>query len=547
MSYDDLRDWIQILEKKGELKRIREEVSPDLEITEITNRVSKIGAGASVNGAVNTERYAPGGPALLFENVKGYPGQQVFINQFGSERRMALALGVDRLDEIAERITGLMNLKAPEGWLDKMRMLPQLGALASAFPKTVGSKDAPCKEVVLREGFDLSRFPILKCWPFDGGRFITLPCVMTRDPRSGRRNVGMYRMQVYDGQTTGMHWQRQKVAAEHYREALRRAAAAASDGDARSAAVAAMAESGGGAAVLAAGAGANEGLAQVALGKLTGSRLEVAVAIGTDPATTFAAIVPAPPEIDEFLIAGFLRGKPVEIVPCETVDLQVPARAEIVLEGYVELNELRAEGPFGDHTGFYTPVDLYPVFHLTCVTHRRNPIYAATVVGKPPMEDAWMGKAIERIFLPAMKMQIPELVDIHLPAEAVFHNLMLVSIRKSYPGQARKVMNAIWSLGQAMFTKCIVVVDEDCDVQNVGEVVLRVANNIDPERDIQFMLGPVDSLDHAARLPNYGSKMGIDATRKWKAEGFNRPWPAMIEMDRATRERVDAIWTRLGI
>ena len=539
MAYDDLRDWIKTLEKAGELKRIREEVSPELEITEITDRVSKAGAG----------KYPSGGPALLFENVKGHPGHKVFINQFGSQRRMAFALGVERLDEIAERITGLMNLKAPEGFLDKLKMLPQLGALTSAFPKTVSAKDAPCKQVILRENFDLNQFPILKCWPHDGGRFITLPCVVTRDPGrgggTGKRNIGMYRMQVYDGQTTGMHWQRQKVAAEHYREALRAAASSAAEADPSTARVAAMAESAGGAVAIP--DGPIGGLPQVALGNLKGSRLEVAVAIGTDPATTFAAIVPAPPEVEEYLIAGFLRGKPVEIVQCETVDLQVPAHAEIVLEGYVELGELRPEGPFGDHTGFYTLADLYPVFHLTCITHRRDPIYAATIVGAPPMEDAWMGKAVERIFLPAMRMQIPELVDIHLPVEAVFHNLMLVSIRKSYPGQARKVMNAIWSLGQAMFTKIIIVVDEDCDVQNVADVVLRVANNIDPERDIQFTLGPVDSLDHSSRLPNYGSKMGIDATRKWKAEGFNRPWPAMIEMDRATKARIDALWSKLGL
>ncbi|MFP5275901.1 MAG: UbiD family decarboxylase [Acidobacteriota bacterium] len=537
MAYDDLRDWMQALEKKGELRRIREEVSPELEITEITDRVSKIGA----RSAISTKgSYPPGGPALLFENVKGHPGHKVLINQFGSERRMAMALGVERLDEVAERISGLMNMKAPEGLFDKLKMLPQLGALTSAFPKTVNAKDAPCKEVVRREGFDLNEFPILKCWPHDGGRFITLPCVHTRDPRSGKRNIGMYRMQVYDGQTTGMHWQRQKVAAEHYRNALR---AAAEGGD--SARVAVMAETAGGAARMP--AGPIGGMPQVAMGKRNGSRLEVAVAIGTDPATTFSAIVPAPPEVEEFMIAGFLRGKPVEIVKCETVDLEVPAHAEIVLEGYVELGELRSEGPFGDHTGFYTMTDDYPVFHLTCITHRKDPIYAATIVGKPPMEDAWMGKAVERIFLPAMKMTIPELVDVHLPVEAVFHNLMIVSIRKSYPGQARKVMNAIWSLGQAMFTKCVVVVDEDCDVQDMGEVVLRVANNIDPERDIQFTLGPVDSLDHASRLPNYGSKMGIDATRKWKAEGFERPWPAMIEMDVATKAKVDAIWSRLGL
>jgi 4-hydroxy-3-polyprenylbenzoate decarboxylase len=558
LAYDDLRDWIKALEKAGELKRIGEEVSPELEITEITDRVSKIGARASGpanvrpkgNGAA--EKYAPGGPALLFENVKGHPGHRVFINQFGSERRMALALNVERLDEIAERIKGLMNVKAPESLFDKLKMLPQLSALTSAFPKTVSAKDARCKEVVLklrdddgRENFDLNQFPILKCWPLDGGRFITLPCVHTRDPRTGKRNIGMYRMQVYDGQTTGMHWQRQKVAAEHYREALRAAAASASDADPLGARVAAMAESAGGAVSIP--DGPIGGLPQVALGNLKGSRLEVAVAIGTDPATTFAAIVPAPPEVEEFMIAGFLRGKPVEIVKCETVDLEVPAHAEIVLEGYVELGELRSEGPFGDHTGFYTLTDLYPVFHLTCITHRKDPIYAATIVGKPPMEDAWMGKAVERIFLPAMKMTIPEIVDINLPVEGVFHNLMLVSIKKSYPGHARKVMHAIWSLGQAMFTKCIVVVDEDCDVQDIGEVTLRVANNIDPERDIQFTLGPVDTLDHSSRLPNYGSKMGVDATRKWKAEGFERPWPAMIEMDRATKATVDAIWAKLGL
>jgi 4-hydroxy-3-polyprenylbenzoate decarboxylase len=566
LAYDDLRDWIKTLEKAGELKRIKEEVSPELEITEITDRVSKIGAGGRANISVShpshkergkdgaptspaPEAYAAGGPALLFENVKGHPGHKVLINQFGSERRMAMALGVERLDEIAERIKGLMNVKATEGFFDKLKMLPQLGALTAAFPKTVSAKDAPCKEVILREGFDLNQFPILKCWPHDGGRFITLPCVHTRDKKSGRRNIGMYRMQVYDGQTTGMHWQRQKVAAEHFRNAIREAAVEAAKADGTMsevvARVASMAESAGGAVAIP--EGPIGGMPQVTLGNLKGSRLEVAVAIGTDPAMTFSAIVPAPPEVEEFMIAGFLRGKSVEIVKCETVDLEVPANAEIVLEGYVELGELRSEGPFGDHTGFYTLTDEYPVFHLTCITHRKDPIYAATIVGKPPMEDAWMGKAVERIFLPAMKMTIPEIVDINLPVEGVFHNLMLVSIRKSYPGQARKVMNAIWSLGQAMFTKCIVVVDEDCDVQDVGEVVLRVTNNIDPERDIQFTMGPVDSLDHASRLPNYGSKMGIDATRKWKAEGFERPWPAMIEMDQGTRAKVDAMWEKLGL
>ena len=538
MAYDDLRDWIKKLEKAGELLCIREEVDPILEIAEITDRVSKAGRKGGVKS------YAPGGPALLFENVKGYPGHSVLINQFGSERRMNLALGVDSLDEVAERIRGLMEVKSPDGFLDKLKMLPLLAEMGRIFPKVVAAKDAACKEVILREGFDLLQFPVLKCWPLDGGRFITLPCVVTRDLHTGKRNVGMYRMQVYDGQSTGMHWQRQKNAAEHLRERLRVAAGENATGDAAAARVAAMAETAGGTVAASVATG---GMPQVSFGKIANNRMEVAVAIGTDPATTFAAIVPAPPEIEEYVIAGFLRQKPVEVVRCETVDIEVPAQAEIILEGYVDLTELRTEGPFGDHTGYYTMQDEYPVFHLTCITHRKNPIYAATIVGKPPMEDAWMGKAVERIFLPMMKMTIPEIVDIHLPVEGVFHNLMLVSIRKSYAGQARKVMHAIWSLGQAMFTKCVIVVDEDCDVQDVGEVTLRVANNIDPERDTQFTMGPVDSLDHASRLPNYGSKMGIDATRKWAAEGFTRPWPDMVASDKATKARVDAIWKKLGI
>jgi 4-hydroxy-3-polyprenylbenzoate decarboxylase len=544
VAYDDLRDWIKALDKAKELKYIKHEVDPILEMAEIADRVSKIAPPA----------HAAGGPALLFENVKGYPGAKVLMNQFGSERRMRLALGVDSLNEVADRIRELMNLRSPEGFLDKVRMLPMLAEMGKFFPKLVSAKDAPCKQVILRENFSVLDFPILQCWPGDGGRFITLPCVITRDPRNpaGKRNVGMYRMQVYDGQTTGMHWQRQKVAAEHYRDRLRQSAeansgAAANSEDAASARVARMAQTGGG-AMLPALSNANPGAAQTTVRtNLTSDRLEVAVAIGTDPATTFSAIVPAPPEVEEFIIAGFLRQKPVELVQCETVDLQVPAASEIVLEGYVRIDELRSEGPFGDHTGFYTLPDDYPVFHITCITHRRDPIYATTIVGKPPMEDAWMGKAVERIFLPLMQLTIPEIVDINLPVEAVFHNLMIVSIRKSYPGQARKVMNAIWSLGQAMFTKCVLVVDEDCDVQDMREVVLRVTNNIDPERDIQFTLGPIDSLDHASRLPNYGSKMGIDATRKWAAEGFTRPWPEMLRMDPATKSKVDALWEKLGL
>ena len=545
LAYDDLRDWIKAIDKAKEIRYIKHEVDPILEITEIADRVSKLGPPS----------HAAGGPALLFEKIKGHPGAKVFMNQFGSERRMRLALGVDSLNDVADRIRELMNLRSPEGFLDKVRMLPMLAEMGKFFPKLVAAKDAPCKEVILRENFSVLDFPILQCWPGDGGRFITLPCVITRDPRkvdvagnpAGKRNVGMYRMQVYDGQTTGMHWQRQKVAAEHYRERLRQSAESNSD-DAASARVAVMAETGGGMNLSSRPERSGvEGPAFSVRTNQMADRLQVAVAIGTDPATTFSAIVPAPPEVEEFIIAGFLRQKPVELVQCETVDLQVPATSEIVLEGYVRIDELRSEGPFGDHTGFYTLPDDYPVFHITCITHRRDPIYSTTIVGKPPMEDAWMGKAVERIFLPLMQLTIPEIVDINLPVEAVFHNLMIVSIRKSYPGQARKAMNAIWSLGQAMFTTCVIVVDEDCDVQDMREVVLRVTNNIDPERDIQFTLGPIDSLDHASRLPNYGSKMGIDATRKWAAEGFTRPWPEMLRMDPATKSKIDALWSKLGL
>ncbi len=490
MAYNDLRDWIKQLEKAGELKRITAEVSPDLEMAEIADRTAKLGRGTP----------NAGGPALLFENVKGHPGARVLMNQFGSERRMRLALETDSLDAIADRIRTLIKPQIPTSLMDKLKMLPMLAEVGNFFPKVIAAKDAPCKQVIHRgEDVDLLELPILKTWPQDGGPFITLPCVITRDPKSGKRNVGMYRMQVYDGKTTGMHWQRQKVAAEHMRERLREASP---DSAAR---VDLMAITAGGTAA----ASSLETLNATTLTKIRGDRMEVAVAIGTDPATTFSAIVPAPPDVEEYLISGFLRQKPLELVKGETVDLEVPANAEYILEGYVELGELRTEGPFGDHTGFYTMQDDYPVFHITCITHRKDPIYAATIVGKPPMEDAWMGKAVERIFLPLMQLTLPEIVDVNLPAEGVFHNLMIVSIKKSYAGHARKIMNGIWAMGQAMFTKCIIVVDEDCDVQDLAEVTLRTANNIDPERDIQFTLGPVDSLDHASRLPNYGSKMGI--------------------------------------
>jgi 4-hydroxy-3-polyprenylbenzoate decarboxylase len=394
----------------------------------------------------------------------------------------------------------MLDFKSPQGIFEKMKMLPKLAELGSFFPKTI--KNGPCKEIIKKENFSLFDFPILKCWPQDAGRFITWPLVITKNPETGKRNVGVYRMQVYDERTTGMHWQTQKHGAEHFRRARERTP---------------------------------EG------------RIEVAVAIGADPATCLAGILPIPPDLDEFMFAGFLRREPVEMVPCETVDIEVPANAEIILEGYVNLNEMRTEGPFGDHTGFYSLEGEYPVFHVTCVTHRREPIYMTTIVGPPPQEDYWMGHAVERIFLPVMKMQYPEIVDVSMPAEGIFHNLMIVAIRKSYPGHARKIMSAIWSLGQAMFTKVIVVVDHDVDIQNFREVVWKSLCALDPERDIQFVMGPVDSLDHAARIQDFGSKMGIDATRKWPTEGFTRPWPDEIVMDAKTQEQVDVLWDSLGL
>ena len=482
MAYRDLRDFISRLDKEGELRRISMEVDPVLEITEITDRVTKAN-----------------GPALLFERPKGskFP---LLINSVGSARRMNMALEVDDLDEVAERIRSFLNLQSPQGLFDKLKMLPKLAELGSFFPKSV--KSGPCKEVIKKDGFSLLDFPILKCWPQDGGRFITWPMVITKNPETGKRNVGCYRMQVFDERTTGMHWQTQKHGAEHYRSARARSG--------------------------------------------TG-KLDVAVAIGSDPATALAGILPVPPDLDEFMFSGFLRREPVEMVQCETVDLEVPANSEIVLEGFVDLAELRTEGPFGDHTGFYSLEGKYPAFHVTCITHRKDPIYLTTIVGPPPQEDYWMGHAIERVFLPVMKMQFPEIVDVAMPAEGIFQNLMIVAIRKSYPGHARKIMSAIWSLGQAMFTKVVVVVDHDVDVQNSREVVWKALCAIDPERDIEFVLGPMDTLDHAARMQDYGSKMGIDATRKWASEGYSGRWPDEIRMDDATKQRVSEMWSRLGI
>jgi 4-hydroxy-3-polyprenylbenzoate decarboxylase len=482
VPYKDLREFIVRLEKEGELKRVATEVDPVLEITEITDRVTRAG-----------------GPALLFERPKG-SRVPVLINMLGSERRIHLALEVAGFEEVSERIRSFLDMQQPQGLLDKIKMLPKLAELGSLFPKIV--KSGPCKEVIRRDSFSLLDFPILQCWPADAGRFITWPLVFTRNPETGKRNVGVYRMQVFDERTTGMHWQTQKHGAEHFR----RARAANPKG-----------------------------------------RIEVAVAIGAEPLTCLAGILPIPPDLDEMMFAGFLRRQPVEMISCETCSLEVPAQAEIILEGYVDLSEMRTEGPFGDHTGFYSLAGEYPVFHVTCVTQRREPIYLTTIVGPPPQEDFYMGHAVERIFLPVMKMQYPEIVDVAMPAEGVFHNLMIVAIRKSYPGHARKIMNAIWSLGQAMFTKVIVVVDHDVNVQDFREVTWKALCAIDPERDVQFSLGPADTLDHASRRQDFGSKIGVDATRKWPEEGHDRPWPDEIVMDARTKKRVDGIWKDLGL
>ena len=482
MAFRNINEFITALEQEGELKRIQEEVDPHLEITELADRAVK-----------------SGGPALLFENPRNSE-IPVLINSFASDSKMRIALETSDVNDIARRISEYLEFGVPKGITNKLKGLAKLAEVRKFLPRSVHS--GKCQQVVMNDGFSLHDYPVLTCWPQDGGPFITLPLVFSRNPVSGKRNCGVYRMQVYDERTTGMHWQTHKQGAEHYRR-----------------------------------------LSQE--GQQT--RMDVAVAIGSDPATMFSGILPLPPDLDEMLFAGFLRNKSVEMVPCKTVDLEVPANAEIVLEGHVILGELRTEGPFGDHTGYYSLEDEYPVFHVDCITQRKKPVYATTIVGKPPMEDYFMGNAIERMFLPLLRLQLPEITDMAMPAEGVFHNLILISIRKSYPGQARKVMNAIWGTGQAMFSKCIVVVDHDVDVQNCSETAWRALNNIDPERDIQFTMGPIDSLDHASRLPNYGSKMGIDATRKWPTEGFSRPWPDLIEMDEAVKQRVNSIWENLGI
>jgi 4-hydroxy-3-polyprenylbenzoate decarboxylase len=472
----DLRDWVGSLRRAGELVEVSAEVDPRLEITEITDRVCK--------------RF---GPALLFTNVTG-SSHPVLINQFGSERRICMALGTASLDALGARIENLLDLQPPQGLAAKVRALGRLRELASFMPRIRG--DGPCQEVWLDEP-DLDRLPILTCWPQDGGPFVTLPLVFSRDPRTGVRNCGMYRIQKLDRHTALMHWQIHKDGAAHLRDSQ--------------------------------------------------GRVEVAVAIGTDPATTYSATAPLPPHLDEMVFAGFVRGRSVEMVRCRTVDLEVPASAEVVLEGYVDANDLRPEGPFGDHTGFYTPVDDYPAFHLTGMSMRRDAIYATTVVGRPPMEDFFLGKATERLFLPLIRMTLPDLLDLNLPLEGIFHNCAIVSLRKRYPGHAKKLMNAIWGLGLLSLTRCVIVVDEGVNVHDVSEVAFQAFSNVDVGRDMLVTEGPVDALDHAAPYFAYGSKVGFDATRKWPGEGVVRPWPDEMRMSDEVRALVDARWSEYGI
>lgn len=480
MAYKDLNEFIERLEKDGELLRIKDEIDPVLEAGEIADRSVK-----------------SGGPALLFEHPKGskFP---LFMNGFGTWKRMLKSLEVNSIDEISSEISDLLTPQIPIKVSEKFKMLSKLAGLKNVIPKIV--KNAPCQEVVLKgDNVNLDDLPVIKCWPRDGGRYFTLPLVITKNPETGIRNCGMYRLQLYDKKTTGMHWHRHKGGARHY-----------------------------------------------AMMEAMNKPLEAAVAVGPDPAVTYASTAPLPEDVDEFLFAGFLRKSSVELVKCKTVDLEVPANSQFVLEGIVPPRIRRVEGPFGDHTGFYSEPDEYPVFEIKCITHRKNAIYPATIVGRPPMEDCFLGKATERIFLPLLKAVFPEIVDINLPFEGVFHNMALVSIDKRYPGHAFKVMNGLWGSGQMAFTKVIIIVDKDVNVQDTSETVWKALNHIDPERDVIFSRGPVDVLDHASSLPVFGSKMGIDATRKLMEEGISRPFPDEMKMDEDIKNLVNEKWKKLG-
>jgi 4-hydroxy-3-polyprenylbenzoate decarboxylase len=486
VAYRDLRDYLKEVESKGLLHRIRVEVDPILEISAITNRVCK---------------QPGGGKALFFEKVKGseFP---VVTNIFGSFERICLALETVTLDDIAGRITELMNQAPPETLIEKLSMLPKLLEFSKYLPRTV--KSGPCQEVIEQDNPDLGIFPILQCWPDDGqptdeGRFITFPMVFTHDPETGRPNCGMYRIHVYDKNTTGMHWHIHKDGARHFDKY-----------------------------------------------KALKQRMPAAIAVGSDPAVVYSATAPLPEAIDEMLFAGFLRRTPVEMVKCITSDIKVPANSELVIEGYIDPEETRIEGPFGDHTGFYSHAGYYPVFHVTCITHRKDLIYPATIVGKPPMEDCYMAKATERIFLPLIRLDFPEIKDINLPMEGVFHNCCLISIKKSYPGHARKIIHGLWGKGQMMFAKLLIIVDDDVDVQDISYTAWRVLNNVDWKRDVVIADGPLDDLDHAANFPRYGSKMGIDATRKTREEGMTRDWPQELFMSGEVIALVEKRWKEYG-
>jgi 4-hydroxy-3-polyprenylbenzoate decarboxylase len=480
VAFTDLREFVARLETLGRLRRVDVPVSWDLEITEIVDRVSKASGEANV--------------ALLFGRVEG-AGMPVLVNAFGSEQRIALALGVDRLDELGERVAKLLDARMPGSFGERLRKLGTLIDVARAAPRRVDT--APCQEVVETAAPSLAEFPILRCWPGDGGRYITLPAVFTRDPVTGGRNVGMYRLQVFDDRTLGMHWQTHKGGAEHEHRAT--------------------------------------------------SRMPVAIALGGDPALIYAASAPLPPGIDEVVFAGWIRGGGIDLVRCRTNDLEVPAQAEIVLEGWVDPRERRLEGPFGDHTGYYSLAREYPVFHLTAVTRRARPIYPTTIVGRPPQEDYWLGKATERLFLPIMRLMLPEIVDVNMPAEGVFHNLVIVSIRKRYPGQARKVMHALWGMGLMMLAKTIVVVSEHVNVHDLSEVAWRATGNIDPRRDLVVIEGPMDDLDHAALRHRFGGKLGVDATEKGPLDDVVQAWPDEIRMTEEVRERVTRRWKDYGL
>ena len=490
MTLDTLREFVDALDAAGDLIRITRPVSLDRELCEISDRVMK---------------QPGGGHALLFEHPVLMSGQRsefpVAINLFGSAERMATSLGVRDLDDIGARITSLLELKVPEGFIAKLALLPRLLEVGR-FPPRIRSGTPACQEVVWRDSeVDIDRLPLMKCWPDDGGAYITFPMVITRDPKRGIRNVGMYRIMQTGKTTLAMHWQRHKVGAAHWREMAER-----------------------------------------------GERMPVCIALGADPPSMYSASAPLPPTVDEFLFAGFLRGKPVLLAKAITCDLEVPAEADFVLEGYIDPAEaLVTEGPFGDHTGFYSLADLYPQVHVTAITMRKQPIFPCTIVGRPPMEDFYLGHATERIFLPLLKLTIPEIVDYHMPAEGIFHNLVFVSIKKEYPGQAYKVMNALWGQGLMSLAKVLIIVDDWVNVRDPREAWWVALNNIDPQRDARFTMGPMDVLDHSSRAFTYGSKMGLDATRKLPEEGFVREWPDVIRMDDETKRRVDSMWNELGV